>query len=93
MSADSWRVCPRCKAKRDEVENKAAKAYGKVSEQEYKELLRSEEAEVLKEMPEVFREDYEIYMTDDGTFNVSYHGECQECQFKHTFTHRQRVEL
>lgn len=51
MSADNWRVCPKCLAR--------AKAHG------------------TEEPEEWFREDFEIGMSLDGKFYVSYHGRCR----------------
>ena len=60
MSANNWRVCPKClkiKSDRAEKESKRLKeAYGKVSEQEYLNLRdKVENQEQL--MPETLRED------------------------------------
>ena len=93
MSADAWRVCPKCKAKVTAVESKAAKAYGKVSEQEYKQILSEETLRVIDDVPETFREDYEVYMTEEGIFNVSYCGSCQVCGFEHKFKHETKLEV
>lgn len=94
MSASNWRECPRCKTKalaqRDAARGRAARAYGKVSADKYAKLLALASAEV--DVGESLREDYQIGMSSDGVFYVSYRGECQQagCRFQHTFEHEDK---
>ena len=65
---------------------KAAKAYGKLSQDEW--LKLSNEAAKPVEIEEAMREDYEIGVDKDGCFDVSYRASCQDCQFVFTFKHK-----
>ena len=81
MSADNWAVCPKCK---DTKKNVAEKAYGKVPQSEYLNIL----ADVAGyEKAEVLREDYEIGINELGVFYVSYECRCDRCGFKFNFNH------
>lgn len=69
----------------------AGGAYGKVSAEEYLEMLRA--VEEPKELKATFAEYYEIDMSDKGEFIVSYSGICRECKFAHKFKHEEQVKL
>lgn len=102
MSADNWRICPKCLAhaieKRNAAIHKATKAaneaYGKVSAVEFMKLDRVVKELELSTLPdaETFREDYNIGTYEDGRFTVDYCGECQErdCNFKVNFKHSEQ---
>lgn len=95
MSADAWQICPKCKKtssnKKAEAQKRADEAYGKVSPREWLALSEIAAATSPDEQEETFREDYEIYMEEDGTFNVHYRGKCRVCGFEHNFKHKEKV--
>ena len=101
MGADNWAVCPRClrnaeNAKRA-LEAKAQAAYGKVPVEEFEKLREAAAVPINVEKLRTFREDYELGMEEDGTFEVSYHGSCsrrhpeQGCGYEHRFRHIEEV--
>lgn len=94
MSADNWAVCPKCKQDADkeqkEREQKARKAYGKVTAEEYIELRQA--AMNVTELEKTLREDYEMGMDDDGEFWVSYSCDCQTCGFQWSYKHKEKVK-
>ncbi len=95
MSADNWGVCPRCKVRiAQEKEAKhvaAAKAYGKVSPDEWRQMLKDAEVEPREEA--TLREDYEIRTSASGAFYVSYSCRCETCGFRHKFKHEEQLPL
>lgn len=95
MSADRWTICPQCeKMLADEkvaLLDKIQRSYGKVSEDEYQELLI--ELENLKQKPRrTLREDWELGVRE-GVFSVKYYAECSKCGFSKVFEHREVIEL
>jgi hypothetical protein len=78
MSADAWSKCPKC-----HINKKPAKIsnYGKVSEEEY---LKKSTVEIEPE--ETLREDYGIYMDENGILNISYEAECGDCGWTFKFS-------
>ncbi len=83
MSADNWTVCPKCLAE-DERKKAAALAdaaaqYGKVSADVYESDMAAARQMQIKELESTFREDYELGIHNDGSFFVSYHGGCRNC--------------
>lgn len=92
MSADNWAVCPKCKRireGRDEAINKKLQAaYGKVSADEYEARRQRTIEQVAKPLERTFREDFEVGMSDDGTFSVDYRGHCQTCGASFEFKHK-----
>lgn len=93
MGADAWRVCPQCAAKfateTERMEREVNDKYGKVPAEEYVRLLS--EYENRTGPSEALREDYQIWMDEDGVFNVQYRCECTECNFAFGYTHREIV--
>lgn len=91
MSADNWMVCPVCRkahdAKAAKALEKATKQYGKVSVGKYDADLRDARNLSAEELPSEFREDYEIRISADGVFTVSYSGYCRTCDAKFVFKH------
>ncbi len=94
MSADNWRMCPRCEAERqaDYAERRArlAKDYGKVPPDEYMTSHRLLETAIAKEenaVEETLREDYGLGLCGDGKFRISYSGSCEVCGLEHQFKH------
>jgi len=94
VSADNWTICPRCAklalGKKLFLSLKAAESYGKVSEDEYWEML--DDIQPLTNPGNTLREDYEIGIYD-GVFDVSYRGHCPKCGFTKEFTHTETLEL
>ena len=87
MSADNWTICPECKKKNDEL-NKSrildtAEKYGKIPSDEY--ITLAKETSKPIEIECAMREDYDIGVGDDGTFDVDYHCQCTECGFKYVY--------
>jgi hypothetical protein len=97
MSADAWRVCPRCEVKRQkEIEDGQAAveaAYGNVHSEEYIRLISEQNQLETERAPETLREDYEIWMDEDGKFSVSYHGGCATCGFSFEYKFSKQVPL
>lgn len=97
MSADAWRVCPKCKYKHEIdtriAEKKARESYGKVSAEEFDRLREVAREMVckLEKMDETLREDYEIYTDETGEFFISYYCWCEACGLKFNFNHKQNV--
>lgn len=95
MSADNWRICPRCKwqaeFKQQLAVKKAEALYGKVSPQAYTKLIR--DAETPPKLAETLREDYAIGTSPDGTFIVSYSAHCMRCSFKHRHQCEERLDV
>lgn len=94
MGADNWAVCPKCKrvaeASKEKERKHAQKSYGKVTPEEWRELVRI--AELPLEMPTALREDYELGTNEDGLFYVIYRCSCQDCDFRHEFKHESQVD-
>jgi predicted AlkP superfamily phosphohydrolase/phosphomutase len=94
MSANNWTLCPQCEAKADkankEFEQKVKDSYGKVSSEEYIELLNK--LKQPKDKEETLREDYEIG-THHGVFEIDYRASCTVCGFTHKFSHSEKVKL
>lgn len=84
MSADAWRVCPKCLNK---AQKKKESSYGKVSEEEYLRVLL-ELDNLENHETETLREDYEIFTDEDGLFYVSYSCSCSVCHFHFEYKHK-----
>jgi ribosomal protein S27AE len=97
MSADNWRICPRCKIRAAEKAAKmyadATAAYGKVDPEMYLEKLKEAQVFGVESPEETLREDYEIYIDEDGEFFVSYRGGCDKCGLVFSFKHEDQVPL
>lgn len=94
MSADNWRVCPRC-LKGDEAlmtsrKEDAEKAYGKVAADVYLKML--EESKEILETEQTLGEDYTIGTNIDGKFFVKYNARCT-CGFNFEFNHKEQIKL
>lgn len=91
MSADNWAACPKCVesviSKTNEDKLAAGRAYGKVSPEEYLELLSA--ASSVTAMEETLREDYELGTDKFGLFTVSYGCSCSKCGFEFTYKHNE----
>lgn len=95
MSADNWAVCPRCRrAKQADIDKRQAAIhamYGEVPVEDFDEARRQFEAEDWS-VPETFREDWEIGLTD-GVFFVSYRGRCSDCNLRYEFKTDHTIDL
>lgn len=102
MSADNWRICPKCKAVQEDkraadlasADAAAQEAYGKLRIAQFESLRRA--ADKLRAAPatreETFREDFYIGTDENGLFTVDYHGKCQSeaCKFTVKFKHQEQ---
>lgn len=103
MSADSWAICPKCRATRiakrsaglERARKDVSSGYGKVSPEEYAQLVHV--WETLVRTPgvdeECFREDYSVGTHEDGIFSVIYNGECNICKFTVRFKHSEQKTI
>jgi predicted Zn-ribbon and HTH transcriptional regulator len=87
MSANGWKICPKCKAKiqadKDAELLKLGESYGKVDSQEY--LKLANEASKEPEFTESLREDYEFYLDEYYVLDIDYVCSCEQCGFKFSF--------
>lgn len=82
MSADNWGLCPKCKKELDEsLEREGAN----------EEVARSQ-IKKFQAKPQL-REDYEIFVSDDGTFSVRYSCLCHNCGFSFKYSHIEEVPM
>lgn len=96
MSADNWAICPNCvklaQANKEKLEKKARDSYGKVSLEEYQVLVSLASTAVKdSESYRTLREDFDIGISEDGMFNVSYSGSCRACGFEYSYTEEDRA--
>lgn len=95
MSADAWSICPKCARKADEESRgkvqKAAEAYGKVEAREYEKILK--EARQPINLEETLRQDFEIWVDEDGKFTISFYAQCTEteCDFKYQYKYEEQI--
>jgi hypothetical protein len=99
VSADKWTVCPKCKIRHEKRiesnEQILAEQYGKIDLVSYK-LLEERLGAVPDEYEdEEMREDYELFMDDDGHLYISYSAYCtnDECDFRYNFKHEEDVDF
>lgn len=94
MSAKNWSVCPRCRAakiaEKVELATKARAAYGKIGEMSYRQMVAESEQPI--DHKETLREDYDIGVWG-GKFIVSYQCCCEDCGFKHHFSHEEATKV
>ena len=95
MSADRWAICPKCRKKavgeKESLIKKAEDGYGQLSQKDYETIVFDSRTPI--NLTETLREDYEIYMEDDGLFSVEYSASCDTCGFKYNFNHSEQVEI
>jgi len=98
MSADDWRTCPKCnknivKQKQDKLK-KLKDSYGKIPREDYnkKIMALANGAEDMYD-DETLREDYEIYMDNDGILTISYGCFCEKCGFEFNFDKKIPVKI
>ncbi len=93
MSADNWGICPRCKERNKRelagLAKKLVDGYGKISREDYEKLLDQEIS--VSELRETLREDYELWVNEDGLFYVSYGCSCNVCGFEFNFAYEENV--
>jgi hypothetical protein len=86
MSTDNYSKCPKCKIRIEKekanVMEKARLSYGKVSEDEYNNLIAK--ATNAIEIEETLREDYEFCL-DGEWLNIDYVCSCSECDFNYQY--------
>jgi hypothetical protein len=95
MSADAWRICPKCRIKhikslvreRQRVNDK----YGKIDSGEYIQLVNEMEKKETTDIEETLREDYEIWTNEEGVFEVGYYCSCEKCGLKFEFEHKEKI--
>ncbi len=94
MSANRLSFCPNCQAERtkaiEEANQKAAAAYGKVSNVEYLLLVRRIDA--LAHQPEgtTLAEYWELYLDKDTSLHVTYSARCSSCGWQKSFEYKER---
>jgi len=92
MSADNWKMCPKCNEKAlqeiAEMETLAKEKYGKISLTEYEKLkmdLNEKRSTITNDSGnETLREDYETY-SDGYNLHINYGCSCEVCGFTFTF--------
>ncbi len=93
MSVDNWGICPKCMAiqekKKEELRKKMDLSYGKISAEEYHELF----LEITKpiNIKSTLRENYDIWIDEEGKFEIVYLASCNSCGFKFDFTECQQI--
>ena len=75
MSATDWSICPICKKKLEDIKREK---YGKVSAEEYEELIAQFKPED-NESEESVREDYEVYFDKEGNWVFDGGAGCENC--------------
>jgi hypothetical protein len=97
MSADAWRVCPRCRDRADKKAEQEAidvtAKYGKIPHDEYMREFKAATARAEEELEDTLREDYELRTDEEGRFYVNYSCYCTACGFEHKFRHEQQLDL
>ena len=92
MSANNWRVCPKCLVAKNEEKDKLVKvaedAYGEVPKEEFFRLRREADEFIVPDC-ETFREDFNIGIDCCGELYISYYGECEKCGFEKKFDHHE----
>lgn len=95
MSANNWRVCPKCVIKKNTERareySEVEQSYGKVPEREYRKMLNDLADNKVKH-EETLREDFEIGI-DGHEFYVDYSARCGECGFCFKFKKTERLEI
>lgn len=97
MSANNYRDCPKCKklteSRRIQDAILLEEKYGKVSVQEYANLLRNSATSGPKELGATLREDWSIGTAIDSTFFVEYRASCDQCGLVYDFKASEKVKL
>ena len=94
MSADNWAKCPKCAKLAEDKKSvlllKTQQAYGKVSEDEYSDLLLELQTPIV--LKRTLREDYEIGIWNN-VFEVSYSAHCSKCGFVKKFEKKEPIVI
>lgn len=98
MSADNWAICPQCvKNLENEVtqlRNKLAENYGKIPANTYLQLVREVESKEKNKITDpTLREDYEIGIDQESTFDIVYSASCTVCSYSFKYKYQQDVSL
>lgn len=95
MSADNWTICPKCNVNLTKTSERAkleaGEAYGKVSPEEYLNMLK--QANLEPNIEPTLREDYGLHLDEDGEFTISYTCSCRICGFDFEYKHTEKVPL
>jgi hypothetical protein len=96
MSADAYRVCPKCYAtsfvRRAAAMAKVSESYGKVKAELYGKMIADANRDYpLPTNDETLREDYEIGIRDGDRFVVDFAASCSDCGFRFSFKHEEQV--
>jgi hypothetical protein len=90
MSADNWAICPKCleikNAEIADMNRSIDEQYGKISPRDYLRLIKERDDLAGEKMQYVFREDYQIYMQNDGELIIRYRGCCVKCGYEKMFS-------
>jgi len=94
MSADNWRICPKClenvSTGRSVAIEKAKASYGTVPLEDFQKAM--DKAKALPQEPDdTLREDYELGVDEDGVFFVNYSCSCHYCGFSFKFKTTQKA--
>lgn len=95
MSADNYRLCPKCviiqRDKHQMALTEVNQLYGKAPAWEHRAAQRrADEIEGLR-ISETLREDYEIGIRIDGTFFCHYGASCSVCGYEFKFEKEQNA--
>ena len=86
MSADNWRICPKClqdeREKLAKLQKKAAESYGKLSSDKWVILNQEAMADPEEKLEETLREDYWQGVNADGVYGACYSCYCTVCGWK-----------
>jgi len=90
MSADRWSKCPKCiRLHNEDVEADSialVAAYGTVDADEFLRMKAALDNKIGNGISrDMLREDYELWMDDNGVFSVNYKAICGTCGFKYEY--------
>lgn len=98
MSADGYRVCPKCHAGRiiehKNLSRELDESYGKIPAKDYlalQEKVAELEEQLGKENDYSLAEYREVWISSDGVFSVRYSGSCRKCDFTFRFDHKEQA--
>lgn len=88
MSATNWAECPQCKILKGrfdaEIQRRVKEFYGKIDVDSF-DRLRANVKKIVNpydNYEECLREDYEMYVTDEGDLKFRYSCYCENCGFR-----------
>ncbi len=100
MSADAWKICPRCLKKRKaeilKADIESSKAYGTVPLEEWQAMREAATSKANIPLGETFREDYEQGIATDYngipvSYYVIYSGHCTVCDFGFDYNYQKEL--